>query len=186
MLVVAEEELKGAAEGSRVCFVWEESEVGAGVSLGVKGLLALYKPNFSKTKGAAWGGLGEGELRPSGAALSCVGSQVLLHPWGGGDGLGQQVFPLPKVPERAGLGLGKGLLGAQPRCFTGAVIHCALVSLLLPRQGKKSAPVFAARCRGTAAPFCRWPHGPLPPCQSALTPWGWAALALPKHPSAAG
>lgn len=54
--VLAEEGLKGAAEG-REGFAWwgRRAKVGGGMSLGVKGLLALQKPNFCKSNGVALG-----------------------------------------------------------------------------------------------------------------------------------
>ena len=58
----------------------EASKVGGGMSLGEMGLLALQKPNFSKSNGVAQGGLCWGRVEIQQCCLVLCGSQVPSDP----------------------------------------------------------------------------------------------------------
>lgn len=131
---------------------------------------------FLRAMGWLGGGCAGGELRFSSALLPCVALRSSQTPGEEGAGL-----PLPQSPGggQAGAGFGRGLLGAQSHCSAGAVINCALVSLLLLPWGKETSACLCSMVQGTATPFCHWPHCPFPPCRHASSPpWGCIAPRL--------
>lgn len=87
--MLAEEGLKGAAEGREGFASWgRRAKVGGGMSLGLKGPLALQKPNFSKSSGVALGGLCWGSAEIQQCCPVLCGSLVPSQPWEEGRGWG--------------------------------------------------------------------------------------------------